>query len=191
MIVYSRSPVNLFRCHGNNDPVYCCEFDTYNSCCGDGNTTFHFIPGAIQGVLDDSGIFGTIAPGAPTLYTSTSHTSTPLSSGSPSTTPPTLSSPTATPSVSSQAMPSSTAASPSATVIGLSVGISLVVVTAVAAFGALFFRRRRQQNLGPQQEQFPEMPPHQGLVNRGPNELPGVMEPRELSGERPVMTHMK
>ncbi len=69
-------------------------------------------------------------------------------------------------------------------VIGLSVGISLAVVAAIAAFGALLFRWRPWQKPQPQQELYSEMLDHPGLVNGAPNELPGGMRVSELTADK-------
>lgn len=70
-------------------------------------------------------------------------------------------------------------------VIGLSVGISLAVVAAIAAFGALLFRWRPWQKPQPQQDHYPEMLDDSGLANSAPNELPGRMGVSELMAVKP------
>ncbi|MCJ1365289.1 hypothetical protein MMC16_004410 [Acarospora aff. strigata] len=107
-----------------------------------------------------------------------------MSSASQTTTPQTLSSSSTAASVSSQAVPRSAASSPSATVIGLSVGISLAVIAAVAAFGALFFRWRRSRKPEPQQEQYSKVLAGSGLAPGAPNELPGGMGVSELMADK-------
>lgn len=191
MIVSAKNVNSLLHCQSITDSVYCCEVNSFRSCCDDENMIFHFISDVIQSVLDASDSLDTIAEKVSTFIMFISCTFTVLSSASLFIMSSTLSFSMNIQSVSSQAVSSSTAAFFSDTVIDLSVDISLVVVTAVSAFEVLFFHRWRQQKMEPQQEHISEMPVNLSLISQTHNELSGMMELRELTAERSVMMHMK
>jgi hypothetical protein len=139
---------------------------SHRSIGSDSENVFHFIPGAFVGVLDGSGILGTIA----SVSTSAARTITTLAS-----TPETLATSTPSPSLSIpavQSKPPPSSASGSGRIVGLAVGIPLeIIAIAAAATAGIFMNRLRR-------ERKQRLPTEEGRKAEPPN----FHHPRELEG---------
>lgn len=149
--VSQNGAIALLQCETGTNPSYCCQ-NTAASCCSNSNSTFNFIPGDFQGVLDASGYLGTVAAASSTGAGSTVTTR----SGNTATSATAQSIPLTSSASSSTTAPSPASSAPNGSsagkIVGLAVGIPLGITAILALLGVLFFvnrlggeRQRRRQ----------------------------------------------